>query len=274
MFIRTKIIKGQPYRYLVETYKTADGQKRQKVLKYLGYAPTLPDDAPTAVVLFAGGGGVEAGMVMAGVSVRPVLSVECDPSRTELSAALATSLSLNFKPYGTKVIQQTVQELALANFSGFPQPDYLHASPVCSNFSKALGNGTEQSLDCEAATAVATAIRVLQPKCFTLENVLGYRQSESWQIIQDELWALEYQITAALLDAADYGIPQSRKRLIAKAARGKAPGLPPKQSRVGWYPFVQVNLRSASDAVRSMHRKLFVLAVKMGSTKTAITTEE
>ncbi len=60
---------------------------RQKVLKYLGHAPTLPDNAPTAVVLFAGGGGVEAGMVMAGV--RPVLSVECDPSRTELSAALA-----------------------------------------------------------------------------------------------------------------------------------------------------------------------------------------
>jgi site-specific DNA-cytosine methylase len=30
--------------------------------------------------------------------------VECDPSRTELSAALAASLSLNFKPYGTKVI--------------------------------------------------------------------------------------------------------------------------------------------------------------------------
>jgi hypothetical protein len=61
---------------------------RQKVLKYLGHAPTLPNNnAPRAVVLFAGGGGVEAGMVMAGV--RPVLSVECDPSRTELSAALA-----------------------------------------------------------------------------------------------------------------------------------------------------------------------------------------
>ncbi|MBD1892931.1 DNA cytosine methyltransferase [Coleofasciculus sp. FACHB-SPT9] len=237
MFIRTKIIKGQPYRYLVETYKTAAGQKRQKVLKYLGHAPTLPNDAPTAVVLFAGGGGVEAGMVMAGV--RPVLSVECDPSRTELSAALAASLSLNFKPYGTKVVQQTVQELADGSFPGFPQPDYLHASPVCSNFSKALGKGTEQPVDLEAATAVATAIRVLQPKCFTLENVSGYRQSKSWQIIQDELVALGYEITAAVLDAADYGVPQSRKRLIVKAARGKAPGLPPKQGRVGWYEFVK-----------------------------------
>ncbi|MCC5662097.1 hypothetical protein LC608_35360 [Nostoc sp. XA010] len=29
--------------------------------------PTLPDDAPQAVVLFAGGGGIEAGMVQAGI---------------------------------------------------------------------------------------------------------------------------------------------------------------------------------------------------------------
>jgi len=42
-----------------------------------------------------------------------------------------------------------------------------------------------------------------------------------------------------VLDTADYGIPQSRKRLIVKAAKGKASGLPPKQSRVGWYQFVE-----------------------------------
>ncbi|MBD1933309.1 MULTISPECIES: hypothetical protein [Cyanophyceae] len=54
----------------------------------MGHAPTLPNNTPTAVVLFAGGDGVvEAGMVMA--DFRPVLRVECDPSRTELSAALA-----------------------------------------------------------------------------------------------------------------------------------------------------------------------------------------
>ncbi|MEH2368503.1 hypothetical protein [Nostoc sp.] len=39
--------------------------------------PVLPDDAPIAVVLFAGGGGIEAGMVQAGI--RPVIAVEHDP---------------------------------------------------------------------------------------------------------------------------------------------------------------------------------------------------
>jgi len=45
--------------------------------------PVLPDDAPVAVVLFAGGGGIEAGMVQAGI--RPVIAVEFDPTKLDLS---------------------------------------------------------------------------------------------------------------------------------------------------------------------------------------------
>lgn len=39
--------------------------------------PTLPDNAPIAVVLFAGGGGIEAGVVQAGI--RPVIAVGSTP---------------------------------------------------------------------------------------------------------------------------------------------------------------------------------------------------
>ncbi len=68
-FIRTKNIKGRCYRYLVEGYREA-GKVKHKTLKYLGAAPKLNKDAPTAVVLFAGGGGVECGLVEAGI--RPI----------------------------------------------------------------------------------------------------------------------------------------------------------------------------------------------------------
>ena len=50
--------------------------------------PVLPDDAPIAVVLFAGGGGIDAGMVQAGI--RPVIAVEFDPSKPELSQAISS----------------------------------------------------------------------------------------------------------------------------------------------------------------------------------------
>lgn len=48
--------------------------------------PVLPDDAPIAVVLFAGGGGIEAGMVQAGI--RPVVALEFDPIQPDLSKAI------------------------------------------------------------------------------------------------------------------------------------------------------------------------------------------
>jgi DNA (cytosine-5)-methyltransferase 1 len=95
--------------------------------------PVLPDDAPIAIVLFAGGGGIEAGMVQA--DIRPVIAVEFDPSKPELSRAFVEDVAEgiafnhhhNFHEYGCKVIQQTVQEGAQSEFAGFPRrPDYLH----------------------------------------------------------------------------------------------------------------------------------------------------
>ena len=53
----------------------------------VGNYPFLPSSAPTLVELFAGGGGVAAGAVMVGI--RPLVAVECDPTKPELSGAIA-----------------------------------------------------------------------------------------------------------------------------------------------------------------------------------------
>ncbi|MHC5772018.1 MAG: DNA cytosine methyltransferase, partial [Nostoc sp.] len=116
--------------------------------------PVLPDDAPIAVVLFAGGGGIEAGMVQAGI--RPVIAVEFDPTKPDLSRAIALNHHRNFHEYGCRIIQRTVQEVTQSGFIGFPRrPDYHHASPVCANFSQAhtakAGKGIETADDLTAA---------------------------------------------------------------------------------------------------------------------------
>ncbi len=116
--------------------------------------PVLPDDAPIAIVLFVGGGGIKAGMVQAGI--RPVIAVEFDPSKPDLSRAIAKTHHHNFSEYGCRIIQLTVQEVAQSKFLGFPRrPDYLHASPVCANFSQAhtakAGKGGETTDDLTAA---------------------------------------------------------------------------------------------------------------------------
>ena len=256
-FIKHKKIKGHSYRYLVGGYREG-GKVKHRTLKYLGRAPVLSKDAPIAVVLFAGGGGVECGMIEAGI--RPVLSVEYDRNNAELSEQIANSNHLNFKPYGGKVLKKSVQELAEAKFPDFPyQPDFLHASPVCSNFSRA-NDGKESTEDIEAAIAVTQAIFHLQPGTFTLENVPAYEKSESWKKIQEALEEEGYQITSGILDAADYGVAQSRKRFIVKAAKDNKPGLPPKQKRIGWFDEI-------ADLIPNLPSSEMVLAQKKALTE-------
>ncbi|HEY9711050.1 MAG TPA: DNA cytosine methyltransferase [Oculatellaceae cyanobacterium] len=231
-YIAHRKIKGRTYRYLTESHRE-NGSPRQRTLKYLGAAPTLEKNAPIAVIMFAGGGGVECGLIEAGI--RPVISVECDPTNPDLSRELAHNNHLNFKPYGGKVLFQTVEDLAKNSFAGIPlNPDYLVACPVCSNFSQAKG-GTEQQRDLDAAIAVAQAISHIKPVTFLLENVPAYEKSDSWHLIYAALKGEGYQVVAAALDAADYGVPQSRSRFIVKAGREDKPGLPPKQKRIGWF---------------------------------------
>ena len=120
-------------------------------------------------------------MVEAGI--RPVIAVEFDPTKPDLSRAIAINHHRNFSEYGCKVIQLTVQVVARLGFIGFPRcPDYLHASPVCANFSQAhtakAGKGIETASDLTAALAVAEAIQQLQPRVFTLESTALSEQSE------------------------------------------------------------------------------------------------
>ncbi|WP_193200803.1 DNA cytosine methyltransferase [Nostoc sp. MG11] len=200
--------------------------------------PVLPDDAPIAIVLFAGGGGIEAGMVQAGI--RPIIAVECDPTKPELSRAIASSHDHNFSEYSCRVIRQTVQEVAQSGFIGFPRrPDYLHASPMCSNFSAAhtakAGKGGENSDDLTGAIAVAETIRQLQPQVFTLENVPRYQNSQSFSIILSALEQEGYLVDYSVVNMADFGLPQARRRLVLIASKGSQVGLPRESESCGWY---------------------------------------
>ncbi|MCC5653229.1 DNA cytosine methyltransferase [Nostoc sp. XA013] len=213
--------------------------------------PVLPDDAPIAVVLFAGGGGIEAGMVQAGI--RPVIAVEFDRSKPELSRAIAKTHHRNFSEYGCRVVQLTVQEVARLGFLGFlRRPDYLHASPVCANFSQAhtakAGKGIETADDLTAALAVAEAIRQLQPRVFTLENVPRYQNSQSFSIILSALEQEGYSVNYSVVNMADFGLPQARRRLVLVASRGFHVALPSHRKPIGWYEAISHIIPTMSDS--------------------------
>jgi site-specific DNA-cytosine methylase len=73
-------VKGKIYRYLVESYRE-NSKVRQRVLKSLGAAPTLPENAPIGVVLFAGGGGADgADGVVKGITIEAIARLQSFPS--------------------------------------------------------------------------------------------------------------------------------------------------------------------------------------------------
>ena len=171
--------------------------------------------------LFAGGGGSDLGAIAAGFE--PCESVEYDPQIAEVHRA-----NIGGKMHVINILD--------ANPLKFEKVDLLHASPVCKQFSMANANKGEAQLDIDCAKKVAEFIQVLQPPSFTLENVEAYRKSKSFHIIVEMLYSQGYWVQYQVLNSADFGVPQSRRRLILMAVKGGfIPPLPPKQKHIGWY---------------------------------------
>lgn len=175
--------------------------------------------------LFSGFGGADIGAQDAGLEL--AWGVELEP-------AIAAVANANL---GNHV---QVLDILDANPHRFDRVDVLHASPPCPNFSVAKATRSETALDIALARKVAEFVTVLRPQVFTLENVYAYRLSKSWAIIEEALHAAGYWTNLAHVNSADFGVPQTRKRMIVRAVLGGwVPYLPPAEPWVGWYQAIE-----------------------------------
>ena len=63
----------------------------------------------------------------------------------------------------------------------------------------------------------ARLVNEIQPKVFIYENVRNLRKhnkGETWSIVENTFKSLGYKISSEVLNAADFGIPQNRRRLF------------------------------------------------------------
>jgi len=184
--------------------------------------------------LFSGCGGADLGAIAAGFE--PCESVEFDPQIAELHKA-----NIGGKMHVMNILD--------ANPFKFEKVDLLHASPVCKQFSTANANKGEAQLDIDCAAKVAEFISVLQPKYFTLENVEAYRKSKSFHLITEALFKCGYFANWQVINAADMGVPQSRRRLILMAVKGGfIPSLPQPMRHVGWYEAIADKVHDLPDS--------------------------
>lgn len=103
------------------------------------------------------------------------------------------------------------------DYSGV-KTDLFHFSPECKSFSNANTGGGETEQDREFARAIVRAIVQSKPKYVSLENVTSYEHSESFQLILSYL-EQDYYYWFSNYCTADYGVPQTRDRLILRAIR-------------------------------------------------------
>ena len=177
---------------------------------------------PTIATIFSGFGGVEAGAVGAGLM--PIWAIESDKE-------IATVFRQNHQ---CRLIEKDVRDV---NPDGLDSPNVLWCSPPCQNWSIARSNRKlKQKEDAEIAMSIIPFLTMLKPEFFILENVSGFRKSKSYFEILLCLSRLGYFVSIQMLDAADFGVPQHRKRLILIAKRG---GLIPPTfggwAHVSWY---------------------------------------
>jgi len=192
----------------------------------------------TIGTLFTGAGGADIGATAAGY--KPTWGIEYDPD-------IADAANKNF---GGHIKTMNVLD---ANPIDFAAVDLIHASPPCPNFSTAKTGAAETALDIALAAKIAEFISVLQPPMFTLENVRDYASSDSLKIIIAALHGCGYAVNSWVLNAADYGVPQTRKRLIVVARRDGIKPVQPEPTHtktptplfdhrrqwVGWYKAIE-----------------------------------
>lgn len=175
--------------------------------------------------IFSGGGGWSTGASLAGLT--PLWAIESDPAIAEVYAA----------NLGSHVI---VEDAAKVNINRLEPVDVLLASPPCQSHSQARSKKLPKRDDAEIGVCVLDYIRILKPKFIFIENVEGWKRSKSFLQIFDGLHSLGYWTNVQVLNAADFAVPQTRRRLILRASReGMLPALPlPVQWR-GWYQAIE-----------------------------------
>ena len=174
----------------------------------------LANDAVSARVLslFSGAGGLDIGFHDAGFDV-----VECNEIEEKFAATLIENSRKEGMLAGTKVICTDIKNY----YPKIGKIDFVIGGPPCQTFSAAGARASGvQALDDERGNLFREYVRllkVLKPKGFLFENVyriVGAQGGRPWKLIQEAFRDAGYQLSWRILDAADYGVPQFRERLI------------------------------------------------------------
>lgn len=168
------------------------------------------DNAPTVISTFAGCGGSSLGYSMAGF--RELLAIEWDDNAVD-------TFKLNFPDvpvYHGDIAKISVEQVLEMTGLKPGELDIFDGSPPCQGFSTAGKRELTDNRN-QLFREYVRLLRGLQPKVFVMENVSGMVKGKMKLIfaeIMRELKASRYKVSARLLNAMYFNVPQSRERMI------------------------------------------------------------
>lgn len=163
------------------------------------------ESRPIVVDLFAGAGFLSYAFVREGFRV--VRAVEGD-------AVAAATYARNIGPH------VEVNDVRRARPSG--GADVLVAGPPCQGFST-LGKRDPDDPRNRLCLEVVRWTRVLRPRIAIVENVAAFLGAPIWDRMAAGLARLGYEVSAVVVDAVDFGVPQFRTRSFTFATRSSIP---------------------------------------------------
>lgn len=183
--------------------------------------------SPKVIDLFAGVGGLSLGFESCGFDV--VLANEYDPS---IAAAYKSNHS------NTKMVVGDITKLDLhKTFDKYiDKIDVVIGGPPCQGFSQKGQRKTIHDDRNFLFKYYVEVVKLVHPRYFVMENVpnlltaeKGYFRKEIEELFND----IGYNLTMGVLNAADYGVPQNRRRAVIIGKKGaESPSLPKPVSHI------------------------------------------
>lgn len=165
------------------------------------------------VDLFCGGGGSSWGAKAAGAEI------VCGVDAWDLAARTFES---NFRK-ATAIHATLTENCGPETIGKVGRIDLILASPECTNHTCAKGSKPRDEGSKRTARYLLNFASRLKPRFMVLENVVQMRSWHGYNPLIDELRELGYFVTPQVLDAADFGVPQTRRRLFLLCDRNRQP---------------------------------------------------
>lgn len=163
--------------------------------------------------LFCGGGGLTQGLRVAGFTVTAAVEIEKEACRTYERNHPNTILFKN------DIRELSGEQIKKTSPSG--EIDLIAACPPCQGFSQLTSKHRREDPRNKLVLEVERLINEIRPKVFMMENVPGLA-AKGKDLFYKAMGALEdggYTINFEVLEVADYGVPQRRRRLVVLGSR-------------------------------------------------------